>query len=232
MQRYFTNNKIDNIFLLNNDDMYHIKTVMRMNSNDLIEVVYRNELFICKLDDNFNVIKLKKIESKAKKSTYITLCIPLLSDQKFSFVLQKATELGVDLIIPVITERSKVNLKDKEDKKLIRWNKICKEASEQSKRLDIPILSNIKKISDLTLEGLKIVCSTKEKINSLKNVLQSTKNCDKIVIMLGPEGGLSNEEENMLVNIGFIPVTLGKNIMRTETVPIFILSVLNYEIME
>lgn len=232
MQRYFSDNKLNDKFQLKEDDLYHIKTVMRMNPSDLIEVVYENKLHICHLDEEYNAVIDKKIEEEKIKKVYTTLCLPLLTDQKFSFVLQKATELGIDEIIPVITERSIVNIKDKQDKKITRWNRICKEASEQSKRLDIPKISEVKKIKDLELEGLKIVCSTKEKSKTLKNVLQNTKSCDKMVIMVGPEGGLSCNEEEVLISLGFIPVTLGTNIMRTETVPIYMLSVLNYEMME
>ena len=232
MQRYFSNNKIENKFILNNDDLYHIKTVMRMTISNLIEVVYENTLYICHLDENYNAVIDKKIEEERIKKVYSTLCIPLLTEQKFSFILQKATELGIDEIIPVITERSKINIKEKEDKKIIRWNKICKEAAEQSKRLDIPKINSIKKLEDLKLEGLKLVCSTKEKTKSLKKVLQNVTNCDRIVIMVGPEGGISPKEEDKLTSIGFIPVTLGNNIMRVETVPIYMLSVLNYEMME
>ena len=232
MQRYFSKELYDNKFSLSKDDLYHIKTVMRMNPNDLVEVVYENNLYICHLDDSYDAVIDKRIEEERNKKVYCTLCLPLLTEQKFSFVLQKATELGIDEIIPVITERSIVNIKDKEDKKLIRWNKICKEAAEQSKRLDIPKISEVKKISELNLDGLKIVCSTKEKSKSIKNVLQNTTNCDRMVIMVGPEGGISNNEEEKLISLGFIPVTLGSNIMRVETVPIFMLSVLNYEMME
>jgi len=232
MQRYFSSKLDDNKFILNSDDIYHIKTVMRMNSSDLIEVVYENELYICHLDDVYNAVINNKVNLEKNKKVYSILCLPLLSDQKFSFVLQKATELGIDEIIPVVTERSIVKIKDKEDKKLLRWNKICKEASEQSKRIDIPKISDIKKIDELNLDGLKIVCSTSEKTKTLKNVLQNTTNCDRIVIMVGPEGGLAPLEEEKLISLGFVPVTLGSNIMRVETVPIFMLSVLNYEMME
>lgn len=232
MQRYFSSDKIDNKFLLKKNDLYHIKTVMRMKTSDLIEVVYENNLYICHLDDDYNAIIDKKIEEKRVKKTYITLCLPLLTEQKFSFVLQKATELGIDEIIPIITERSIVNLKDKQDKKIERWNRICKEAAEQSKRLDIPKINEVKRINDLNLDGLKVVCSTKEKSKTIKNVLQNTTNCDRIIMMVGPEGGLTFKEEDLLISLGFIPVTLGNNIMRVETVPIFMLSVLNYEMME
>ncbi len=227
MQRYFSSKKENNLFTLSSNDMYHIKKVMRMKPNDTIEVVYDESLYICTLDSDYNVVISDYINKDNAKTKHITLCIPLLSDQKFSFILQKATELGVDEIIPVMTNRSIAKINDV-DKKLIRWNSICKEASEQSKRLDIPSISTIKKIDDLSISGLKIVCSTKENLKTIKNVLQNNTNCDKMVLMVGPEGGLEDVEEEKLINLGFIPVTLGKNILRVETVPIYLLSIINY----
>ena len=153
MQRYFSDLKKDNCLVLKKEDLYHIKTVMRMKE-DLIEVVYQNKLNICKLDKDYNALIVEVKDDINNKKIRYTLCIPLLQEQKMSFVLQKATELGVDEIIPVLTTRSIVKINDKEDKKIERWNKICKEASEQSKRLDIPVIKKITKIEDLSLGDL------------------------------------------------------------------------------
>ncbi len=229
MQRYFSEVKKDNLFLLKDEDLYHIKTVMRMNVNDEIEVVYEQKVYICKLDKNYNAIIEQVIENnKVKKMNYV-LCVPILQEQKMSFILQKATELGVDLIIPILTSRSMVKVKDKENKKIERWKRICKEASEQSKRVTIPLVSEVKKITDLDLDGLKIVCSTKEKDNTLKKILKNNLKCDKIIMVVGPEGGLTLDEENQLIDLGFIPTSLGDNILRVETAPLYLLSILNYE---
>ena len=181
MQRYFSSLKKDNCLMLSNDDLYHIKTVMRMKE-DYVEVVYQNKLHICKLDKDYNALIVDvKNDINDKKIKY-TLCVPLLQEQKMSFVLQKATELGVDEIIPILTTRSVVKINDKEFKKLERWNKICKEASEQSKRLDIPTIRSITKLSDLNLEGLKLLCSTQEKENTLKKQLRNSSNYDRIIM--------------------------------------------------
>lgn len=229
MQRYFSEVKKDNLFLLKDEDLYHIKTVMRMNVNDEIEVVYEQKVYICKLDKNYNAIIEKVIENNIIKKMNYVLCVPILQEQKMSFILQKATELGVDLIIPILTSRSMVKVKDKENKKIERWKRICKEASEQSKRVTIPLVSEVKKITDLDLDGLKIVCSTKEKDNTLKKILKNNLKCDKIIMVVGPEGGLTLDEENQLIDLGFIPTSLGDNILRVETAPLYLLSVLNYE---
>lgn len=233
MQRYFALKKENDFFTLRPDDYYHIYTVMRMNIHDEIEVVYDKTLYLACLLENHQVKAIKEVKQVKKDTIEKVLCIPLLTEQKFSFVLQKATELGIDRIVPLKTERSIVKLDNqKEGKKQERWYKICKEASEQSKRIDIPVIEQISNISDLSFDGLKLVCSTREKINTLKNILRNQKKVVQIVFVVGPEGGLTIQEEENLIAQGFIPVCLGETILRVETVPITVLSILNYEMME
>lgn len=237
MQRYFAQNCNQNQMILSESDYYHIKTVMRMKDHDMIEVVYQEELFLCCLENVNQKIQVhikKKLETKDDFMKPVTLILPILKEQKMDFILQKATELGVMEIIPVTMKRSLVKVEpNKIDRKLERWQKIMKEASEQCKRQEIPILHSIQTLKEIeTLKGVKIICSTKEQENTFKKFLQTTPNYDKLIIVIGPEGGLDDMEELKLIEHGFIPVTLGPRIMRVETVPIYLLSVLNYEYME
>ncbi len=234
VQRYFSNKLENNKFELKSDDLYHILTVMRMKTGDSIEVVYNEEVYICNLEitnNNVDVIIESKEEKKELETIEKVLIIPLLKENKMDLIFQKSTELGIDKIIPVIMERSIIKLdKDKESKKVERWNKICKEASEQSKRVNIPIVTDVKTLKELDdVDGIKLVCSTKEKDNTIKKYLKQNNGYNKINIVIGPEGGISPKEEEYLNNIGFESVSLGANIMRVETVPIYILSVINYE---
>ena len=232
MQRYFSKELTDNKFILNSDDIYHITKVMRMTCNDKIEVVYNSKLYICKINENIEAI-IDHEEKTDIKLLNVTLIIPLLKEQKMDLILQKATELGVDEIIPIEMERSIVKLDPKkEENRISRWMKIVKEASEQSKRNSIPIITKVKRIDELNLDGVKLVCSTQEKELNIKKFLSTNKNYDKINIVIGPEGGISPKEEDKLVGLGFTRVSLGSRIMRVETVPLFILSALNYENME
>lgn len=237
MQRYFSKELKDNKFILNSDDLYHIRVVMRMKDNDQIQVVYNHEPYLCEIklkEDDIDITIIEKMDVISDNLPQVTLIIPLLKEQKFDFILQKATELGVTRIIPVIMERSIIKIDEKKIlKKLERWQKILKEASEQSFRNDIPIITKIKQLKDLeTIDGLKILCSTKIKDKTLKKTLNYQEIYDKINIVVGPEGGITEKEEENLNNMGFISVTLGNRIMRVETVPIFIMSILNYECME
>lgn len=237
MQRYFSKEKINNRFILNDDDLYHIKKVMRMKDNDKIIVVNSDKAYICCLQNvkqNIEIIIENELENIDYKTPNITLIIPILKEQKMDLILQKSTELGVSKIIPIITNRSIIKVKQgDEPKKIERWKKIVKEASEQSHRIDIPIIENIKAIQELgNIDGIKYVCSTKEKKKNIKYVMKNKSNYDRISVVIGPEGGLTTKEENDLNEIGFESVTLGNRIMRVETVPIFILSIINYEFME
>ncbi len=234
MQRYFGKEKQENRMILEDGDMYHIRKVMRMKDGDEIEVVIDGKLYLCYLENNLDEIIIKEeLKTPNDFMKPVILVIPILKEQKMDLILQKATELGVTEIIPVSMKRSMVKIGEKETKKLDRWNKIMKEASEQSMRNFVPKLQSVTTFSEITkLEGLKLVCSTREKENTFKKFLQTSSNYDKLIIVIGPEGGLDIEEEKFLQKHNFIPVTLGPRIMRVETVPIYVLSALNYEYME
>lgn len=117
---------------------------------------------------------MKKKETNEPNEPEVVLIIPLLKEQKMDLILQKSTELGVSRIIPIIAERSIIKLdKERFNKKKERWERIVKEASEQSLRNSIPVIDNLKEIKDLgSLDGIKIVCSTIEKDINIKNILK------------------------------------------------------------
>ena len=158
MQRYFANDKKNNIFILRDDDYYHIKVVMRFKIGEKVEVVYNNEPYLCKIIDNYQIEEIEKMNSKESKIS-TTLIIPLLKEQKMDLILQKATELGVSKIILFNAKRSIIKFDEKkETKKLERWVRICKEAAEQSKRCTIPEIVFEKNINEFSkLDGLKLI---------------------------------------------------------------------------
>lgn len=230
MQRYFIKNKD---MLLEESDIRHIKKVMRMNINDKIEVVYNNKLHICEITslEPFNIKVIEELDEDKKTKIELTVAVALVKEQKMDLILQKLTELGVSRIIPVSMERSIVKLdKERFNKKKVRWESICKEASEQSKRTNIPIIEDIKSIKDLTKEDayLKLVASTKEKEKLLNYYLQSIEDCAKIIMVIGPEGGISDKEEDILVSNGYNRVSFGNLIFRVETATIYVASIINY----
>lgn len=233
MQRYFAIGKEQDHFLLSPEDHHHIAHVMRFRVGDHIQVVFERQAYLCVLEEN-QIKTLQTLEQLEENTLEIILLLPLLKEQKMDFVLQKATELGVSKIIPVLTERSIVKLDPQRiEKKIERWTKICKEASEQSYRTTIPEITRVCSYQELpTYDGLKLICSTKERQKSLRSSLQHLRNYDRIVIAIGPEGGLTDQEEETLVEQGYKRISLGRRILRVETVPIVLLGILNYEMME
>lgn len=233
MQRYFAKNIIDKKIELESSDYHHIKNVMRYKNNDNIEVVFNKKLYIATIL-NIDTLDIKIIEEKDDNNELpleLTIAIGLVKEQKMDLILQKLTELGVSRIIPIKMNRSIVNLDDKKiDKKIVRWTSICKEASEQSKRNIIPIIDRPMTINELTKidADIKLVASVKEDKNFISNYLQNNKNCDKMIVVIGPEGGITLDEEAKLNENNFISVSLARSVLRTETAAIYVASVVNY----
>ncbi len=236
MQRYFCNNK-SLIYSLDKEDSYHIIKVMRNRVGDKIEIVNDTVLTICTITStNNNIVTVsesERLNSNNELNVHITIAQSLVKEQKMDYILQKGTELGINEIIGINANRSIIKLNNKDNKKIERWNKILKEAAEQSKRNKIPIFSNILNIDDLIkLEyDYKLLCSVNEKTISINKVLSNIKNNDRILIVIGPEGGFTNEEEQLLIDNGFTSVSLGNRVLRTETASLFITSCINYELM-
>ena len=236
MQRYFGIKKVDNKLILDKSDYHHIKNVMRNNDGDLIEVIIDKKLYLGCIENvkqDISISIKKELEINDDFIPKVNLIIPLLKENKMDIILQKSCELGVYKIAVVPLKRCVVRVYNKKmDCKIDRWMRILKEASEQSFRNNIPKLEVIDSIKELEkIDGLKIVCSTKEKLNNVKRVLTDNKNCDTMNVVVGPEGGLDEEEENILNEYGFISTTFGSRILRVETVPLFIMSIINYEYM-
>ena len=233
MQRYFALEKDNNYLILETGDIHHIKNVMRNKVGEQIECIYDEKLHICEIED-LDSPKVKIIETLPdnNESKYkVTIAIALVKEQKMDLILQKLTELGISKIIPVAMERSIVKLDDKKfEKKKERWQKICKEAAEQSKRNSIPEITNIhtiKQLNDLSYNQ-KFICSTRNPKNIVNNYLQKQDDCATMIFVIGPEGGISPKEEDLLEDYGYIPITLGNRIMRVETAAIYIASIINF----
>lgn len=233
MQRYFAKEKINNYLILEESDLHHIKNVMRNKVGDKIECVYNELLYICQIEDltSSKVLILEECLDNNEAHFDVTIAIALVKEQKMDLILQKLTELGISKIIPVAMERSIIKLDDKkQEKRIERWQKICKEAAEQSKRNKIPEITNIhtlKQLENLSYDQ-RFICSTRNPKNLVNNYLQKQDSCATMIFVIGPEGGISPKEEDLLESYGYIPITLGNRIMRVETAAIYIASIINF----
>jgi 16S rRNA (uracil1498-N3)-methyltransferase len=163
------------------------------------------------------------VESRIK----ITLAQTLPKARKMDFIIEKCTELGVNKIIPMLTERTIVK-----SAKIDRWRKIAKEAAEQSGRADIPEIASLIPFEEIlkmkSQFDLAIIPWELEKEISLKNIL-TTHGPNNLLVLIGPEGGFSQKEIDLARKAGFISISLGKRILRTETAGMAVLSMLMYE---
>ena len=206
--------------------------IMRDNFNKLIDYYEKNDITIEDITkrNNFNMLEVyEHVENFI--NTTVKESVPLLSEEKMSFILQHGTELGITEFVVVMYSHCKYKLPKKDfDKKLIRWNKILKEAAEQSYRLEKPKLEKIIEIKDIESDAnVNILCSLdKNNVKQLTDVLTLDNCSDTMNIVFGPEGGLSNIEEDILVEKGYTKTSLGDDILRTETVPLMIASVKKY----
>ena len=233
MQRYFART-IGQRVILTDDDVFHLTRVMRARVGDNIEVVSDGMVYIAIIDSirplEINIVNKVKENNELKND--IILIASLLKGEKMDFVLQKATELGVSEIVLLQTERTIVKIKmDDKDVKFVRFNKILKEAAEQSKRSKVPSLYRLIDIHGLrTIEADVRMIAYEEmagSTDSFNKVLQSVKPKQKIAILIGPEGGFSESEVEIATGYGYKKVSLGKRILRAETASLYALSVIS-----
>lgn len=234
MQRYFVK-KINDEIVFESSDIFHIEKVMRMKINDCIEVVFNNELYLAKIISFTPVLKVElteKINNDSELEVYIRLlyCIP--KGEKLDLVIQKATELGVDEIVLVNSSRCIAKINDNNCfKKIERFNKIIKEASEQSKRLKLMKLDTIINFDEINKFNADLSLIAYEKENSstkkIKDYLEN-KEIKSINVLIGAEGGFSEDEVDYAIKNGFKSISLGKRILRSETACFYLLSLLSY----
>ena len=231
MQQYFAKSRKDNTMYLKESDLNHISRVMRMKENDKIIVVHDESSYVCSLNKDLLSCEIVDVFKDNEKYPMFLVYVPFLQDDKMSYIFKHGTELGITDFVVVEYERCKYKLPKKDyEKKLLRWNKIIKEASEQSYRIHKPNLEKIISVKDIeSIANVNIVCSLdKTGVKKICKVL-TTENCnDTISLVFGPEGGLSKNEEDVLSDKGFIKTSLGNDVLRTETVPLMIASILKY----
>lgn len=213
-------------------DAVHIGRSLRMRLGDNITVCCEGYEYDCKIltisDSSVECEVLSKARGEGEPTVSVTLFQAMPKSDKLEFIVQKATELGVSKIVPVITERciSRPNKKGF-DKKLARLNKIALEAAKQCGRCIIPTVEQPVKFSEM--EKLvksfdkKLFCYEKGGVNLKTCGLDSVEN---IAVLIGCEGGFSESEAAECENMGFAAISLGSRILRCETAPVSALSII------
>ncbi len=220
------------------DDAKHISTVLRAKVDEEIIICdgYGTD-YLCRLIgiNKKQVLAeiIKKYENKNEPSLKITLYQGLPKGDKMELVIQKCIEIGVDRIIPVITDNTVVKIGEKAEKKNFRWNKIAEAAAKQCGRGKIPHVDKILSFKEAveaskTLDGA-IIPYENEKQRNIKEFVKSFRG-KSIGIFIGPEGGFSENEIKLCEENNISSVSLGKRILRTETAGLVTSVILLYEL--
>ncbi len=162
----------------------------------------------------------------------ITLYQGLPKGDKMDLIIQKATELGVAEIVAFRGARSVPRIRQgEEDAKVARWQRIAREAARQSGRASIPAVSlagGVEEALSVAGHSIRLLLWEEERDTRLKETLARFPLPESIALVVGPEGGLSVEEADRAKECGFIPVSLGKRIVRTETAGLAMLAILQF----
>jgi 16S rRNA (uracil1498-N3)-methyltransferase len=220
------------------DDLRHIRTVLRKQPGDLLTLLdgqgmqYRARIAEIRKDEIVTEVIERTRHELARPRIILGQGLP--KSDKMDWIVQKATELGVSSIIPIVTERTVVKVRD-ERKRVTRWEKIAREAAMQSNRPDIPEIGAVRTLNDYlgTLAPSPrtlLIIPWEEGTTPIKAVLRSQGKSEKIVVLIGPEGGFSRAEADLARTQGFQPVSLGPTILRTETAAVAALSMIGYEL--
>lgn len=214
-------------------DYRHISKVLRLKPGDDITLfdTESREHYGTIGEVGKNIIVVNIHESKVvnrDSSIDITLLQGVPKADKMDYIIEKATELGVKRIVPVITERSQVRDRDRRD----RWERIAVEASKQCGRTKPTIIENTllfdKAVNTYNNSELAIILHVNSEVsakNYIKNSLQAPQN---IILFVGPEGGFTDNEVLISKEMGFIVLGLGPRVLRTETASISVLSILQF----
>lgn len=223
------------------DDVKHIYKVLRLDSGDKVSINNcEGEEFLGEITDISKtevVVKLiEKLELNNESPIEIHLYQGLPKSSKMDLIVQKATELGVKTITPVIMQRVVSKNELGEYKKLDRWSRIALEACKQSKRSIVPKINSPyefeKMLSEIEDADIVFVPYENEENIGIRKVLSviERNNIKKAAIIIGPEGGFEIDEIEALKDLGANIVTLGPRILRTETAGFVCASIIAYEL--
>jgi 16S rRNA (uracil1498-N3)-methyltransferase len=242
VQRYFVDSMDDTQATIQGEDVHHITRVMRMSIGDsLICCNPTGKVARCTITEITNESVLANVVEWIEDSVELPINVIIVSGlpkgDKLEYVIQKGTELGASEFVPFIAARSIVKWDEKKgNKKVERWEKIAKEAAEQSHRTKIPNVQTPLTFKQLLSLGesykYKLIAyeedaKSGEKSN-LASTLENMKPGDSLLVVIGPEGGLSEKEVELLRETGFVSCSFGPRILRAETAPLYLLSAVSY----
>ena len=222
-------------------DVNHMKNVLRMKAGEELMVSDGNNWqYRCAVKEYLpekavlKILKKEMVDTELPSKLYLFQGLP--KQDKMELIVQKAVELGVCQVIPVMTRRCVVKLDAKKAaKKVSRWQQIAESAAKQAGRGYIPEIRDVMTLEEALafagqLDVRLIPYELAEGMEHTRDVIGKIMPGQSVGIFIGPEGGFEKEEVEQAVEKGVLPVTLGKRILRTETAGLAVLSVLMYRL--
>jgi 16S rRNA (uracil1498-N3)-methyltransferase len=238
MQRYFleASSWQDGKVEIKDGAFHHAKNVMRMVVGDEVTVCDNKGLVaLCQVEAILKdriVLNITRKQEVPPPQSHFVVAQALIKKDAFETMLQKATELGVDEIIPVAFSRSVIKLDEKEEtKKKERYETIVKEASEQSERAYLPLIHPVSKLAQIDYSRYGLILVAHARADHHLTIHQALEGADlhqPVLIVIGPEGGITEAELSFLETKGGKLVSFGNRILRSETASLYALSVLHY----
>jgi 16S rRNA (uracil1498-N3)-methyltransferase len=232
-RRFFVDAFDANRAVLAGDAAHHLGRVLRAEPGQLYELTDGTSLWLGRIEfASKDKIEFSLVEPIPVPTSSLdkTLLLSVVKFDAFEWALQKATELGVNRIIPLAAVRSEKGLLVAAQKRPERWRKIAFEASQQSRRIRLPVIDPVttpKNAFVAVTSEIKLMLSERPGAPALKKILNA-KNANTVTLAIGPEGGWTDEEFTTACHAGFAEASLGNLILRAETAVIACLAALNY----
>jgi len=231
-RRFFVDEVRSGRAQIQGEDAHHLTRVLRVETGQKYEISDNHDVYLAVVEtarkDGVSFSILEKI-SAPEMPLRITAAIALIKIDRFEWLIEKATELGVEVIAPFMAERSEKGLDLAARKRAGRWRKIAREASEQSRRARLPEISETLPFEEAVAMTADIKLALEEQVGAqpILAAVPSGAALDKsVAILAGPEGGWTDRERTIFTESGWTPVSLGPTILRTETAVIAALSVI------
>jgi len=236
-RRFFIEQFEERRAVMEGEAAHHLGRVLRAQPGQLYELSDGTKVWLGRIDTvTRDTVEFSLLEEIAafQPALRTTLLLSVVKFDSFEWALEKATELGVGRIVPLAAARSEKALLAAAVRRAERWKKLLLEASQQSRRIQLPILDSVAKPETAFAEfdsGVRIFLSEAPDAKPLREVLQSQK-AKSAVLAIGPEGGWTDAELTAARAMGFQDASLGKLILRTETAVVASLAALNFTLSE
>jgi 16S rRNA (uracil1498-N3)-methyltransferase len=213
-------------------DAHHLTRVLRVEPGQKFEISDNLNAYLAEVEtarkDLVSFRVLSRIEAQ-EPAIHTVLFASLIKFERFEWLLEKATELGISEVTPVQTERSEKGLGAAAPKRLERWNRIAREASEQSRRMRLPNIGSPIALADAlrNAAGHRYALEETSAPPILSAFPDARQPGDRVALLVGPEGGWTDRERAAIANAGWRAVSLGHEILRAETAAIAALAIVN-----